>query len=317
MSRQTLSAQDIVVGKALPFSVYGADNTLLLAKGQVVTERIREGLLRNGVRPVYSAEERAAAEERIEVPQSCPLQVFRNAYSRGAGSARIGFRMSRDDRGESYTAWVLGTHEQRGLMLSAPVSRDNSLVAMADGQTWVFRAFHGTAAFRFAGIVRKVMFEPLPYFHLQLPPTIDMRRVRQRPRAQVCLPVAISRESPQAGGLDGVIADLSSCGLRLAMKQGDVLQKDQSLHLRFSIALLDRSHDLQVTAQVVAAYGAADQRHPGVHLYGLSLTACGDFEQMLLHAYVHERLVNELDSIWRILAGSSGTPSTQESGVAA
>ncbi len=247
MSRQTpLLAKDIIVGKALPFSVYGADNTLLLAKGQVVSERIREALLRNGVRPAYRPEEQSEPEqERIEVPETCPLQAFRNAYARVAGSTRVGFRMSRDDRGESYTAWVIGTHEQRGLMLSAPMSRDNSLVAMADGQTWIFRAFHGTAAFRFSGIVRKVMFDPIPYFHLQLPPTIDMRHVRQRPRAQVCLPAAITLNEPQQGdALDGVICDLSSCGLRLALKQSDVLQKQHSLHIRFSVPLLEKSHDI-------------------------------------------------------------------------
>lgn len=320
MSRQTpLLAKDIIVGKALPFSVYGADNTLLLAKGQVVSERIREALLRNGVRPAYRPEEQSEPEqERIEVPETCPLQAFRNAYARVAGSTRVGFRMSRDDRGESYTAWVIGTHEQRGLMLSAPMSRDNSLVAMADGQTWIFRAFHGTAAFRFSGIVRKVMFDPIPYFHLQLPPTIDMRHVRQRPRAQVCLPAAITLNEPQQGdALDGVICDLSSCGLRLALKQSDVLQKQHSLHIRFSVPLLEKSHDIQATAKVMALYGAADQRHPGIHLHGLRLTPCSEFEQMILHAYVQERLVDELDAIWKILAGSNGKPGAQESQAAA
>jgi hypothetical protein len=315
MSRQTaLHASDIIVGKALPYSVYGADKTLLLAAGQIVSERIREALLRNGVRPVYDPDLDAQhGEERIAVPATCPLQAFRNAYSRAGASTRIGFRMSRDDRSESYTSWVIGTHEQRGLILSAPLSRDNSLVAMADGQTWIFRAFHGTAAFRFAGVVRKVMFDPVAYFHLQLPQSIDMRRVRQRPRAQVCLPAALQLSGPG----EGVISDLSSCGLRLAMKHTDVLQKNQSLHIRFSIPLLEKTYDIQATAKVMTLYGAADQRHPNVHLYGLSLTTSGEFEQMILHAYVQERLVDELDSIWRVLTGSSGAPALNDSVAAA
>ena len=68
MSRHTvLSAKDIIVRKALPFSVYGADNMLLLAKGQVVGERIRAALLRNDLRPAYLPEEMDAPHERIAV----------------------------------------------------------------------------------------------------------------------------------------------------------------------------------------------------------------------------------------------------------
>jgi hypothetical protein len=303
-----LNPRDVIVGKALPFSVYGADKMLLLAKGQIVSERVRDALLRNGVRPMYHSDAESTAEERIEVPEICPLQAYRNSYSRAFGNSRIGFRMSRDDRSESYTSWVIGTHEQRGLILSAPISRDNSLVAMADGQSWIFRAFHGTAAFRFAGVIRKVMFDPVPYFHLQLPQHIDMRRVRQRPRAQVCLPVTLELDNP----VEALVADLSSCGLRLAMKQTDVLHKNQALHIRFTVPLLDKQHEIQSTAKVMTLYGAADQRHPNVHLYGLSLDVSGEFEQMILHAYVQERLVDELDSIWRLLAGSVGSPPLQE-----
>jgi hypothetical protein len=296
--------------------VYGADNTLLLAKGQLVSERIRDALLRNGARCVYGSDgPPVVEEERIEIPTICPLQAFRNAHLNNSGSMRIGFRMSREDRDESYMAWVIGTHEQRGLILSAPVSRDNSLVAMADGQSWIFRAFHGTAAFRFTGIVRKVMFDPVPYFHLQLPQTIDMRRVRQRPRAQVCLSATVTALGQH--GFQGVICDLSSCGLRLAMKQGDLLQQHQTVHIRFSIPLFDRAHEVQATAKVMALYGAVDSRHPGVHLYGLSLVPGGELEQLILHAYVQERLVDELDSIWRVLAGSGSALSVQESNVAA
>jgi len=209
MSRTTaLRANDIVVGRALPYSVYGADKTLLLAKGQIVSERIRDALLRNGVMRSATEDDAfptaAAVDERIEVPEPCPLQALRNHYAKAFGTARLGFRMSRDDRSEAYTAWVIGTHEQRGLILSAPVSRDNSLVAVSDGQTWVFRAFYGTAAFRFAGGVRKVAFEP----------------------------------------------------------------------------------------------------------YGLTIEPRNDFEHMLLHAYVHERLVDELDATWKILAGANELAAT-------
>ena len=314
MSRTTaLHPGDIVVGRALPYSVYGADKTLLLAKGQIVSERIREALLRNGVMTSLGEESGGSSiapieEERIEIPEICPLQALRNHYARTFGSARLGFRMSRDDRSEGYTAWVIGTHEQRGLILSAPVSRDNSLVAVAEGQTWIFRAFYGTAVFRFAGVVRKVVFEPYPYFHLQLPPVIDMRRVRQRPRAQVSVATTVRLVIPA----EGVIVDLSSCGLRLGMKQADLLEKQQAVQLQFSISVLDKIHEINLSATVVSLYGATDIRHPNVHFYGLKLLPGTEFEQMLLHAYVHERLVDELDSTWKILAGASETGVAQE-----
>jgi hypothetical protein len=311
MSRTTaLRANDIVVGRALPYSVYGADKTLLLAKGQIVSERIRDALLRNAVMRSGTEDDAfpatASAEERIEVPEPCPLQALRNHYAKTFGTARLGFRMSRDDRSEAYTAWALGTHEQRGLILSAPVSRDNSLVAVSDGQTWIFRAFYGTAVFRFAGVVRKVAFEPYPYFHLQPPPVIDMRRVRQRPRAQISLQATVRLAAPA----EGVIVDLSSCGLRLAMKPGDALEKGQALNLQFVITVLDKVHEIDIAATVVCLYGASDSRHPNVNFYGLTIEPRNDFEHMLLHAYVHERLVDELDATWKILAGANELAAT-------
>ena len=310
MSRTTaLRANDIVVGRALPFSVYGADQTLLLAKGQIVSERIKDALLRNGV--MRSTAEDAdfavgmpAEEERIEAPPPCPLQVLRNHYSKAFGSARLGFRMSRDERSEGYTAWVLGSHEQRGLILSAPVSRDNSLVAVADGQTWIFRAFYGTAVFRFSGVVRKVAFEPYPYFHLQLPPVIDMRKVRRRPRAQVAVPATVQVTTQ----IEAVIVDFSSCGMRLATKPADTLEKGQPLNLQFAITVLDKVHEISLAATVVCIYGATDSRHPSINFYGLTILPSSDFEHMLLHAYVHERLVDELDATWKILAGANDSP---------
>jgi hypothetical protein len=42
-----------------------------------------------------------------------------------------------------------------------------------------------------------------------------------------------------------------------------------------------------------------------VNFYGLTIEPRSDFEHTLLHAYVHERLVDELDATWKILAGTN------------
>jgi hypothetical protein len=128
-----------------------------------------------------------------------------------------------------------------------------------------------------------------------------MRRVRQRPRAQVSVQATVQVSAP----VEGVIVDLSSCGLRLAMKPEDVLEKGQALRLQFVINVLDKAHHIDIVATVVSLYGPADSRHPTVQFYGLTIIPGSDFEQMLLHAYVHERLVDELDATWKVLAGAN------------
>jgi hypothetical protein len=300
-----MDKSDIVVGKPLPFSVYGADKMLLLAKGQrVESERVRDALIRNGVlqnaNPAGSggAAKAGAAAKEEERTKLSPLAVLRHDYQNLSSRSRFGLRMSRDDGGESYLCWVVGYADRRGLILTAPTREDRTFVSVTEGQTWLFRTFYATAAFRFNAVVQKVLFDPFPYLHIQLPQTIDMRLVRKTPRAQVCVNATVSG----ARDMQAVIVDMSVNGLRLALVENCTLAKDQAVALSFSVTLLDKQHTLTMNGRVMSCYGNSDMKHPGVSFYGLNVEPVSELDQLVLHGFVQQHLVSELDSMWQALA---------------
>lgn len=298
-----MDKNDIVVGKPLPFSIYGADKMLLLAKGQLVeSERVRAALIRNGVLqngnslgPAVKTGSPAIDEGRTKLS---PLAVLRHDYQNLSSRSRFGLRMSREDGGESYLCWVVGYADRRGLILTAPTREDRTFVSVTEGQTWLFRTFYATAAFRFNAVIQKVLFDPFPYLHIQLPQMIDMRLVRKMPRAQVCVNATVSGDQE----MQAVIVDMSVSGLRLALAENCTLAKDQSVALSFTVPLLNKQHTLKMTGRVMSCYGNSDIKHPGISFHGLNVEPVSELDQLVLHGFVQQHLVSELDSMWQMLA---------------
>ena len=192
-----LDKSGIVSGKPLPFSVFDPGRKILLAaKGQIVTDGMRDALLRNGLMALTDEDAAHGGSHAGELTERSPLFELRLQYARASTISRSGFRISRDERSESYPCHVVGISERRGLMLTAPARDDRTYVAITEGQTWMFRTFYATAAIRFTGIVEKVLFDPFPYFHVEVPAMIEVRHIRKMQRVATCLNTTLSLETP-------------------------------------------------------------------------------------------------------------------------
>lgn len=306
-SQEPLANKDaIVIGRPLPFSIYSADRKLLLAQGQMVeSERLRDALLRVGRFQSYDpslALENAtgAAGDSGGAAQDC-LAAFARECSVSVGQAGFGVRMARDDATESYTCWIIGTHEQRGLILTAPSQADHSLVKIAEGEAWVFRMLYMTAAFRFVGSIEKVQLEPFPHIHVSVPRQLEMRQVRRNPRAPMNHPAVLETDRE----IEALIVDMSVGGARVALSRGHEFGIGQTLLLSFSLTLLGNCYQFRCPASIVAHYGATDSRYPQVNFWGLKLEPSTELDRLALHGYVHERLAVELDGLWQLLANSA------------
>lgn len=300
MSKEmVLDRTEVVCGKPLPFSVFDPSRKLLLAtKGQIVTERMREALLRNGL--IAMAENGTAhmtQDQCDEVPAS-PLLHLRQRYGRASMLARSGFRMSRDERSECYSCQVIGIGERRSLILTAPVRDDRNYVAISEGQSWLFRTFYATAAIRFTGIIEKLVFDPFPYFHVDVPAQVEMRHIRRMQRVAVCMDTMLNLAQPT----EGLIVDLSSTGMRLALPEEIALQESQRFDVQFKVQVLDEWHAVRARATVARCLGAADSQHPQIHFYGAGVEPHSERDRLLLHAFVQSCVIRELDGLSRILA---------------
>ena len=323
---QPSDRDSIQVGKPMPFSVYGSDRKLLLAKGlPVVSERMRQVLLSqaqyiagddddSGAAELPGAHEPppAPAEQSLSEPSrniwddtpptppvQGPLASLCRSYANYEERSRFGMRIARDERSESYPAFVMGVvKDKRYLILSAPVNKENVLIKMVKDEVWLCRLFNATTVFRFAGKVLKVAFEPVPYVHVELPKTVERRMVRKQPRALASLAATLY----SAGGEPAVIVDISVSGVRLAVDAGYPLQKDTVVPLHINVSMLDQLYQLTIPARITATFGVGDDHFPNVHFYGAQFEDLSEHATLVLHGYVQEQLAKELDRLSRVLA---------------
>lgn len=226
-----------------------------------------------------------------------PLASLRKDYGVAQSGHRFAISMAPGEKHEAYTAWMVGKHDN-SMIVTAPIKSDGSLVAVTAGQMWICRTFQMTSAFRFRIRVLKVVFEPFPHLHLELPTQVERRKIRGRPRANVFVPAHVV--SPTS--LPCMIMDLSVSGVRIAVQKDALIEKGQVLQLRTTLELVDFKFDLDLKCTVVGAFGPSDARHQQVAFFGLQFGALSELESLVLHGFVNGHLAVELNSLWQILS---------------
>jgi hypothetical protein len=299
-----LEQDTIIVGRPLPFSVFGAEGQLLLAEGSVVAnDRARQLLLHKGV--YHDATD--GLEGTPEAPGTdangavlAPLLALKRDYGAASSGRRFALSVAADEGDEAYNTWVVGMHKQT-IILTAPRRANGSLVPVAVGKAWVCRAFQMTSAFRFRSSVLKVLFDPFPHVHIEAPRHVERRIVRGRPRAAVYIGVEL--ETPLIA--QGVIVDLSISGGRIAIQDDVRLERGQSVRVGMKLELIESKFELSLNASVVGEFGACDGRHPQVLFYGLRFEPLTELESLVLHSYVSGQLALELNSLWHMLSSAA------------
>jgi hypothetical protein len=297
-----MDANRIVVGEPLPFSVFNADGKLLLAQGQVVeNDRLRDMLLLNGRRfqtsgPGGEDPGKAGSENELETGDS-PLELLCKDYDASRQSHYLSISMARSERDKAFPVQLIGVHKHC-IIVTAPVHPDGSLVAVLNDQTWLCRTFQMTSAFRFMALVTKVGFEPHPHLYLRLKSEVEHRNVRGAPRARVSLRAQLQTPEP----VPCLISDLSMTGARIAVDATlTPLDMGQSTRLIMPIAVLQSKYELSLEAAVINVLGPSDSRHPNIAFHGLKFEAPSEKDLLVLHGYVGEHLVCELNSLWQML----------------
>jgi len=304
VSLTPVDRERIVVGRPLPFSIFSAEGSLLLAAGRVVESGYaREVLLNNGAQREREAKSWAtnvADDDSTERLKINPLIAFQSGYRRSNAARGFPLSMARNDTSEAFRTHVVGVHGQI-LIVDAPRRPDGTLVAVMPRQPWLCRTFQGTSAFRFNGTVLKVVFEPFPHIHLEVPRTVEQRKIRNRSRATVL--VSGSIESPTSAQC--IVVDLSVGGGRIATGDDVVLERDQSIRIALGLEIIGLKYNLSLQAVLARNFGASDPQHPRVVFYGVRFEQLTEMDACVLHAFVNSELALELNSLWQVLSMSS------------
>lgn len=223
-------------------------------------------------------------------------------YADIGARSRIGVTISVAETSESYVVSVIGVlRAKRLLILTAPVNQFGALVAVLQGQVLQCKFFSTTTAFRFRARIARVLFEPVPLLHVELPTVVEHRVVRGMPRALVHLRATLKAQHE----LDAGIVDLSTKGARIAVHGEVQLKRGDELVLRTKLRMMNRPFEIIAGCKIVAGFGYAEPRHPEIQFFGVEFNELDERTLITLHAYVQECLAFETDVLAQMLLRES------------
>lgn len=234
---------------------------------------------------------------------SDPKRSLLEAFARHQGDlkSRSRFTMSIvpgvSDR--SFPVVVLGVlPTKRELIVSAPKNGEGSLIAVNQGLNLRCTWFSACALFRFDANITKVAFEPQPLLYLRLADCIWTRTVRTVPRALVNLPAVI--RVPQVETV--LLVDCSISGARIALHRDAA----QPVGSRFELSVkpplqLDLDVLLKLECTVMSEPEPAAAGFPDICYQGLKFTDVVERDLLVLHAFVQQSMVAEMDFLSQVL----------------
>jgi PilZ domain len=234
-------------------------------------------------------------------PRRQMLEAFAKAH--GDTHARSRFTMTVVPAGSerSFPVVALGVlPAKRELIVSAPTTPDGALIAVYQGLSLRCTWLNASALFRFDATVTKVVFEPEPLLYLRLAEHTQQRSVRTVPRALVNLPAVVRAPNVETV----LVVDMSITGARVAILRDTELPIGHVLEMSIKPKLqlqMDLDVMLNIRCTVMGEPEDAAANFPGVVYRGLKFNDVSERDLIVLHAYVQQNLVNEMDSLAHVL----------------
>jgi len=236
-------------------------------------------------------------------PQQLALDAFTRYWQRETEQSRPALTVRSADDGPSYKVWPLGTaSENRYLIITAPTNADKAFVAVIKGQTLICDWFNAATAFRFRATIAKLVFDPAPVVYLEMPASVEHKPVRRVPRVKAVLPGLVRTTT----SVECVVADLSIRGARIGLPDTLGANRRDEVYVAFRVRVLDQDFLVDAQCTVAAEFGKVEPQHPELRFYGLDFNSLSQFDQMVLHAFVQERIATETDWLSRVLAKKTG-----------
>ncbi len=230
------------------------------------------------------------------------LEAFARSYGGTQERSRFSINITPQGSDRSFPVTVLGVLPiKRELIVSAPVNAEGSLIAVYQGLSLRCDWFNASTIFRFGAAIAKVVFEPQPLLYLRLADQTWHRSVRSVPRAVVSMPAVV--RLPQVESV--LLTDISTSGARMAILKdtsltaGTVLELSVKPKLRLGLDLL-----LTLKCTVMGEPDAAPAAYPGMVFRGLRFNDVSERDLLVLHAYVQQSLVDEMDTLAQVLCAA-------------
>lgn len=231
-----------------------------------------------------------------------PMEVLARAYADIGRRSRGELQVTPVGTELRFSVAVLGVlRAQRLLVVAAPRTRDNSLIAVTKGKSLACQWMNTTTLWRFTAVIANLAFEPAPIVYLGQLGHLQHRTLRGEPRALAALPGALRLPAVHAA----LVTDLSTTGARVGVSGEPGMVPGQALTLALRMNMIGHDFVLDLPCTVTAALGQADPEHPLISFFGLQFGQLGSQDRLVLHAYVQERLAHETDLLSQLLGSEA------------
>ena len=294
---QALARHNIVIGQPLTFSVFDGEGKLLLAQGQVVrSETQLETLCENGFYPnpcgvtLPEPEKKSADDLLLSLQRRQTMQRRQSKQRQQDPSADWMVRLRLDGFPDTYPVRLLGHMPGSSILVTAP--RDQGkLLSVREGQVISGKGFFGQTIYSFAGSIQKVCFTPFPYLHLCWDEArLEKTTVRNSRRVSAAIEANLVLLLPEAEQTQTVmINDISTGGAEITVSSS-VAGK---VRLEFELPVAGVMIEFKLAGSIRKRKDPGQQAHSA--RFGLAFDPLPDYQNMALHAWIHERLVERYE----------------------
>ncbi len=241
--------------------------------------------------------------------RTSPLAILARNYAEVSRRARFELHVSVSPK-KWFPVQLLGLSRASGhLIISAPRTPDRSLIAIRRGTNLDCSWANSAYVFHFRATITNLAFEPTPLVYLGQLQAVRRATVRSEPRALTALSAAVHVPNSRPA----LIVDLSRHGAGIGTAGEIGVPAGAALKLTFRLPILGRDHDLNVPCTLANDQGHTDAQNPLIRFYGLKFAELDEHYQLILHAYVQERLALESDLLSQLLLHDAGpVESTQD-----
>ena len=190
---------------------------------------------------------------------------------------------------------VIGYVPGGSLVVNMP-SNNGSVKIVREGQIYKARMLLGDSVIGFEAKVLFVSLKPYPHMHLRYPKEFAQIIVRDSARVRTEIPCTF-RDVRQPDTVENrhpaTIVDLSETGAKIASAVA-LGSPDDMLQISFKLELLGVEETLNLVGKLRNQRERRDrdeQPKQRIHLHGLQFKAINRIQQILLHAWVMERIV--------------------------
>ena len=201
------------------------------------------------------------------------------------------------DNAPRYTVRLIGHLPGASLVVTAP-THDGNVQLVREGQRFAVRVLKGERVLGFVAQVLHAALKPYAHLHLEYPAEFEQIVVRNASRVSADIKVSVrntDQSDQDANFHPAIIVDLSETGAKITSASRLGVPGDM-LHLKFSIMVSGASEELILLGDVRNAVDADEiDGGEGAHTVGIQFRSLNRYQQVLLHAWVtHRTLQNAL-----------------------